>query len=284
MNSLVVELLVWIGSRWGKPPGWERVVRALAPPRKFAKVGDLCLVRDGHLFVAQPALTLGWNVVMFGTYEPELRGILRTVLSEGGVAIDVGANVGWHTLLMASRVGKAGSVLAVEPNPSVRRRLEAHVELNRLPQVTVVPCALSDRQGTTRFWGPPAESPSAGDGHLIAEAEGDRQNVLEVEVRRLDTVVAEAAVSRVDLIKIDVEGFEWPALQGGEETIARFRPHIVFEFNKEYFARGGGTTVQLERFFEWHRYRLFAIQRNWGAAMEPGKWPGNADIWAIPLA
>lgn len=283
MNSVVVELLVWVGARLGKPPGWERVARALAPPKKFAQAGDLCVVRDGQLFLAQPTLTLGWNVVMFGTYEPELRGIIRTVLSNGSVAVDVGANVGWHTLLMAARVGEAGLVVAVEPNPSVRRRLEAHLKLNRLSQVRVVPCALGDHQGTTSFWGPPAESPSAGDGHLISGTPGEEQSVIQVEIRRLDAVLAEPPVSRLDLIKIDVEGFEWPVLKGGAETIARFRPQIVFEFDKEYFVRGGGTTDQVEEFFEKHRYRLFAIQRNWGAAMEPGKWPRNADIWAIPL-
>ncbi|MEO7972011.1 MAG: FkbM family methyltransferase [Thermoanaerobaculia bacterium] len=283
MNSAVVEMLVWIGTRLGKPPGWERVARTLAPPKRFSKAGDLCVVRDGLLFVAQPTLTLGWNVVMFGTYEPELREIIRTVLSDGGVAVDVGANVGWHTLLMARQVGNAGLVVAVEPNPSVRRRLEAHLDLNRLSQVRVVPCALGEQQGTTDFWGPPAESLSSGDGHLISAQERDTQGVIQVEVRRFDTVFAELSLSRLDLVKIDVEGFEWPVLKGGAETIARFRPQIVFEFNKEYFSRGGGTTDQLEHFFEEHRYRLFAIQRNWGAALEPGDWPENADIWAIPL-
>src|SRR5689334_14765239 len=124
------EVLAWIGNRIGKPPGWERAVRLVTSPEK-CRIRELCVVREGVAFLAQPSVPLGWHVAFFGTYEPELREIMRAVLPKGGVAIDVGANVGWHTLLMASLVGDKGRVLAAEANPSVRSRLRDNLHLNR---------------------------------------------------------------------------------------------------------------------------------------------------------
>jgi len=89
-------------------------------------------------------------------------------------------------------------------------------------------------------------------------------------------------LERLDLIKIDVEGFEWPVLRGGEETIAKFRPFIVFEHDARFAARGGGSPRLLADFFVRHGYRLFAIGRTWTQAVDRDHWPDCADLWAIP--
>lgn len=278
------ELLSWIGQRIGKPPGWERVVRMLAPPASWAGVSDLGVIRDGVFFLAQPAVPVSWHVVMFGTYEPELRDIFRTVLRPGAVAIDVGANVGWHTLLMASLVGEGGRVLAVEANPSVRVRLQENLNLNRFRHVDVVPCALADAERTLAFHAPSADDPDSGNGHVVDADKAPHAGTLSIQARPLDRVVSDAGLTRVDLIKIDVEGFEWPVLQGADQTLARFRPHVVFEFNAAYASRGGGGAAAIAEFFRRHRYRLFAVRRNWVEPVEDGSWPDYADIWAVPAA
>ena len=142
-----VEILSWVGNRLGKPPGWERVVRLFVSPEKCAGMAEICVVRDGIIFLAQPFVPIGWHVAFLGTYEPELREIFRAVLPMGGVALDLGANVGWHTLLMARLVGDSGRVLAAEANPSVRLRLQDNLDLNRFGQVEVVPYAIADSEG-----------------------------------------------------------------------------------------------------------------------------------------
>jgi len=243
---------------------------------------ELCLVREGFVFLARPGVQVDWNVLFFGTYEPEVRRIFRTVLPLGGVALDVGANVGWHTLLMASLVGATGRVIAVEANPVLRQRLQDHLCLNHFGQVDVISCAAADSEGTMEFYAPAANAPDSGDGHVVEFGTGDRGGTL-VEARRLDAIVHGSAVERVDLIKIDVEGFEWRVLQGGEETIAKFRPHIVFEYNAESASRGSGTPELISEFFRAHRYQLFAIGQNLAKAIEGGTWPRFAEIWAVPL-
>ncbi|MGA8215704.1 MAG: FkbM family methyltransferase [Candidatus Sulfotelmatobacter sp.] len=277
-----VQLLAWLGNRFGKPMGFERIVRWFASPEKCSDLPELCLVRDGLVFLARPGVQVDWHVAFFGTYEPEVRRIFRTVLPLGGVALDIGANVGWHTLLMASLVGASGRVLAVEANPALRQRLHNHLHLNRFRQVEVMPCAAADTEEMMEFYAPAANDRNSGNGHVVEHPRG-HASTIRVEARRVDTIIAAARCERLDLIKIDVEGFEWRVLRGGEDTIAKFRPHIVFEYDAEYAPRGGGTPELLGEFFRAHRYRLFAIGRNWAEAIEGDRWPQCADIWAVPV-
>jgi FkbM family methyltransferase len=278
-----VQLLAWLGNRFGKPKGFERIVRWFASPEKCSDLPELCLVRDGLVFLARPGVQVDWHVFFFGTYEPEVRRIFRTVLPLGGVALDIGANVGWHTLLMASLVGASGRVLAVEANPFLRQRLHDHLCLNRFRQVDVMPCAAADTEGMMEFYAPAANDPDSGNGHVVEPGPGGHGGTIRVEAHRLDAIIVASGIGRLDLIKIDVEGFEWQVLRGGEETIAKFRPHIVFEYNGEYASRGGGTPELISEFFRANRYRLFAIGRNWAQAIEGGSWPRSADIWAVPV-
>ena len=282
--SKSIKFLSWIGSGIGKPPGWERVVRMFVSPEKCRGIGELCMVRDGVVFQAQPWVPIGWHVALFGTYEPELRAIFQAVLPTGGVALDIGANVGWHTLLMASLVGDDGRVLAAEANPSVRVHLHNNLKLNRFGQVEVIPYAIADAEGTVEFYGPDADDADSGNGHVVTDGVERERGIIRVETRRLDTIVYTTQIERLDLIKIDVEGFEWPVLQGGENTIVKFRPHIIFEYDAAYSSRGKGDLRAMAEFFRTHRYRLFAIGRTWAEAVDLENWPDCANIWATPVS
>src|ERR1700722_12895180 len=183
------DFMSWIGTRIGKPPGFERIVRFFVPAEKCGAIPEIRLVRDGSLFVTRLSLTLGWHIAFFGSYEPELRDIIRTVLPQGGVAIDVGANVGWHTLLMARTVGPQGRVLAVEANPSIREQLARNIGLNRLAQVEIVSCAIAEVEGTLDFLGPDSGHPDSASGHVVSGA-GDAQGAIRVHARTLDAIAA----------------------------------------------------------------------------------------------
>ena len=275
-------MLAWIGTRIGKPPGIERLARRLLPPEKCGHMPELCLVRDETLFVTRPFLPIGWHVTFFGSYEPELRSVIRTILPRGGIAIDIGANVGWHTLLMARLVGAEGRVVAIEANPSICEQLVRNLAVNRFDHVNVILSAVAETEKTLHFFGPDSDDPRSATGHVVSEADG-RMEILSLTARPLDAIAAEAQLARLDFIKIDVEGYEWPVLQGGEHTIANFRPYIVFEFDRSYAGRGGGTADLFADFFGRHRYQLFAVGRSWAEAVKLSNWPDCANLLAIPL-
>ena len=276
------ELLSWVGTHLGKPPGFERVVRLLAPPEKCTAIPEVCLVRDESLFLTQLGLPLGWHIGFFGSYEPGLRNIMRAVLRPDGIAIDVGANVGWHTLLMARLVGPRGRVLAIEPNPSVCEHLLCNVRLNQFAQVEIVPCAMAESARTLNFLAPHADEPGSASGHVVLEGDPPSSSIA-VDASTLDILAGQKQLGRLDLIKIDAEGFELPILQGAEQTIARFRPYIFFEFDQAYAVRGRESPALLSGFFNSCGYRLYAIGRNWSELIGDRDWPKNANIFAAPL-
>lgn len=279
-----IRLFSWIGSIIGKPPGWERIVRRVVPPVVCKSLPETCVVRDESLFLIQPWVPLGWHVLLFDEYEPEVRKIIKNLLRPGFVALDTGANVGWHTLLMAKRVGHSGRVVAVEANPSVRKILEFHITLNRVENTVVLPVVASSRLGRVKFLGPQAEEAHSGDGHVVREEAVNPSGLMEIDAQPIDYIIEQLQLSRLDFIKVDVEGYEWPVLQGAREALIRFQPHLIFEFDENYTKRGNGDAGAIHQFLESLGYRLFVIQRYGAKALQFGEWPKSANILATPTS
>ena len=257
--------LVRIGQLIGKPPGWERVVRTLAPTMRFSNSGVQASQQpDGYVFPVDRGTLIGWSVHFFGTYEPEVRTEIRRHLKPGAIAIDVGANVGWHTLLMAARAGPAGRVYAFEPNDSTRRRLVSGVEANDLTQVTVDRRGVADRVGASGFQAPPAGHVWDGTGRLTPEPgqegqEGREGQTTAIECTTLDAFVAERHIDRLGFVKIDVEGWELSVLRGARHVLSALRPVVVFEYDPAYVSRSGGAADDVTRCWSDADYDLFAL-------------------------
>lgn len=151
-----------------------------------------------------------------GSYEYEKRLLFESVVKEGGVVWDVGAHVGFYSLLASILVGPAGRVVAFEPWPENIVYLKKHLYLNRLENVTVVEKAVSDCTGEAWF----QEGSCRSTGHLSP------QGTLKVKTIRLDDFVQENPALAPDYLKIDVEGAELAVLAGAEKLLADFRPTI----------------------------------------------------------
>lgn len=133
-------------------------------------------------------------------YQQVSLDFVRTHLPPGGVFVDCGANVGQYTLVGAEAVGPAGRVVAVEATANPMRRLRANAEFSGLSdRITFAECAVGDRDGELRF------AVNAADTALSrADATGD----VVVPMKALTTIVSEAGLDRIDVLKIDVEGME----------------------------------------------------------------------------
>ena len=153
--------------------------------------------------------------VFLGTYEPEQTALFAEHLEKGSVLFDVGAHVGYYSLLSARLVGEKGRVISLEPNPHNAAFLEGHVRINQADNVTVLRTAASDSNGTLHF----AAGTGTGTGHLAEEGE------LEVKSCMLDTMAAEQNVMPTH-IKIDVEGAELSVLKGAQKVLTEARPVI----------------------------------------------------------
>jgi FkbM family methyltransferase len=156
----------------------------------------------------------------------ELGNALDSVAVSSGVCIDVGASFGWYTVRWAQRLGVAGWVLAIEPDPRHYASLVRNVELNHFANVTTLPIAVGDRNGTLRLF-----SPSFGQTILDASAipQSGLVESMDVPMRTIDGLVDELGLRDVRLVKIDVEDFEATVLRGMRRILDRDRPTIVFE-------------------------------------------------------
>lgn len=155
--------------------------------------------------------------------------LIEPLCRPGDCVLDIGANVGDWTVSMAARVGPLGKVIAFEPVPYLAQTIAKTARVNRHGWVEVQQIALGSAEGTAEF---SVEHANSG-GSRLGRVEGDFSHIT-VNTARLDAFLASRPdVSRLDFVKIDVEGFEEAVLQGARATLARFRPALLFESGLE---------------------------------------------------
>ena len=225
---------------------------------------------DGFVFVGETGNFLDDNVYLFGAYErPELyllRDVLTQMRGDEGVFLDVGANVGHHALYMAQYARK---VHAVEPFPPVLARMDAMIEVNRARNVTVHRVGFSNAPGALPFYAPSDDF--QGNGSFDAAFAMDAERTIELPLVVGDAWLHDRGITRVDLIKIDIEGFERYGLEGLRQTLERDRPAVVMELNN---AEGGFASMEQIRATFPEGYAMYEVEAPQG---------GRVDLFGIAL-
>ncbi len=258
----------------------SRVVASYLNSLEFARRGLLApgsagppqlAAFDGFRLFASPDDLLIGRHVLAGQYEPEVEAVFRETLRPGMAVIDIGANIGFFTMLAASLVGPQGAVLAVEPNPDNARLIEASRRLNGFGHVTTAALAAGRTTGLLVL------NTSHSNGTTSEPADDPRTllGARAVPCLAVDALVAATWTGRgVGLIKVDVEGAEYNALLGAAGIIARDRPSIVSEFSPA--AMPGISGVTGPEYLAWlHRqgYALSVIQPE-GPPLDAGQDSG----------
>ena len=188
---------------------------------------------------------IGRSLDDYGEWCESELALLGQLLQPGQVVLDVGANIGTHTVFFAKRVGPQGLVYAFEPQRLVFQNLCANIALNALTNVHALPVGLGEVPTTIKV---PLLSPTeahnfgayAIDGHALGEA---------VQLVRIDDL----GLDRCHLIKVDVEGMEARVLQGAAQTIAQFHPVLFVENNtQEHAAEIIDQVLALDYQAYWH--------------------------------
>lgn len=227
-------------SRLGKLPLWNRVVMRHILWRRL----DIeARARFGARFAGSFPDSLHGFLYFFGVWEPAITALYRATLRPGDVVVDIGANVGTHTLLAAHLVGPGGHVHAVEASPWIHRRLRRNLEANGALNVTTYNMAAADAPGEVTVF--LHDSTNLG-GTTIVATEAERLHATReaiVESRPIAGIVPLEALLAARLIKIDVEGAEWLVLQGMRDLLPRLRRdvEILVEVNAEALARFGAS-------------------------------------------
>jgi FkbM family methyltransferase len=210
---------------------------------RIFRFGNFSLQLDPRQFVDA-------KILLTGQYEPETCATIRSLIRSGDTAIDVGANIGILTGVMASAVGSTGNVAAVEASAWAFSRLCENILLNKWSHVIPVRVLAGNTTESMKKVVLP-------NGYtVVGRVTATEQTV---DMTTVDLLCAAMAKSRLDLLKIDTDGFESQVLGGAQNSIIRFKPAIIFEFGPSDIRASGGCPEQLLASLCGHGYMLARV-------------------------
>lgn len=211
---------------------------------------DLREVIDSQMFYA-------------GSREPDTSRTLELLCRKGDVVIDIGANVGSHTLPMAHLVGDAGQVYAFEPVPWAIGKLKRNLNLNDFKNIETEQIALSDENHAG------VEMEFRASFKIEAGQGVDKQGQINqdwwrecervvTKMQTLDSYVQEHGLARVNLIKLDVDGFEGKVIRGALNTLKQHKPFLIMEIAPAWVAMRGDPAIKIAKQLLGIGYRCFS--------------------------
>jgi FkbM family methyltransferase len=268
--------------RWRTPiayPLLKALVRLLCPPAKPGSGQHLVAPFEGGLIHVDTGSSIEYHILFRGCHEPAIVDLILALVRPGDTCLDVGANVGALSLVMARAAGPAGRVISVEPHPAICGRLLDNVALNRLDQVTVVQAAVSDRDGTADFFGFDEQAFHKGISSLLPDHEACRK--MTVRTFSGPSLLAKLQVERCAFLKIDVEGVESVVLEQFSALIERCRPVIICEYRKAHWTKFGHDFKTVSGRLRGLRYNLYVIHNR---VLQPlaDEAPDSCEILAVP--
>lgn len=188
---------------------------------------------DGINFELDLREVIDYSMYFEGTREPETSRALKILCKRGQVVFDIGANVGSHSLPIASYVGEEGKVYAFEPVPWAMNRMKRNLELNSFKNLVLEAIALSDvnEEVEMKFRASFKIGSKSGIGQdgKIDDGWWSECEQVKVHMETLDSYVLNHHISHIDLIKLDVDGFEGKVIRGALDTLKRFQPILIME-------------------------------------------------------
>lgn len=196
--------------------------------------------------------------LLYREFEKMEMGFVRRLLRRDMTVVDVGAHHGFYTLLASKRVGWDGRVVAIEPSPRECARLEKHLRINRCSNVELVSCAVGEDPGESDLY--VVDGFNDWCNSLRPPAAEEPSRTVRVQLRRLDDILSDLKISKVDFIKLDVEGAELSALYGAMGLLHReSRPAMLVEVQDVRTQRWGYAAREILQFLIRMNYQWFVI-------------------------
>ena len=212
--------------------------------------------------LAPQRMRVNWashKTYVFGTHEPHIMRTIQEVVRPGWTAVDVGANIGYSTLLMAACVGPQGRVIAFEPLAQNYKMLEENIALNHHANVHAEKLALMDRPGVIEL-----RTATPGAMSWVASTMVEPSQAVEsesVDAVTLDDYARQNGIAKIDFVKMDVEGAEAVVLSGMRAILRQHKPLLLIEIHG-YDRHGENHPALLD--LRDHHYDITDLgSRNW---------------------
>lgn len=247
---LRLRLVRWVGHQRWLPRGHDRILRLLLNPDTchsfFFEVGFF-----GQKYRGDLAHYIDWMVFCYGSAAMTELTLLRECVlairsrnSDPILFLDIGANVGHHTLFMAPM---ADEVIAFEPYPPLQAQIKEKIELNNLANVWLMPFGLGEKDDLLDYY--PGEGANSGAGTFLPGEEERHGTAAKLQIKRGDSVLEQKSVGRVAIVKVDVEGFEAAVFCGLSRRIKSDMPIILTELSDESRRQFGSEEAFRQAFY-----------------------------------
>lgn len=264
MNSILPRLVAWLANLYSRLPvkpcrPWLRKAHNAYITFAYRQIVKKKI--DGINYELDLREAIDHAMYFKGSREPGTSQALKKLCREGDVVMDIGANVGSHALPMASYVGESGRVYAFEPVPWAIAKLRRNITLNRFNNLMLEQIALSDVNDEVEMklrasFKIDAKS-GVGENGKIDEDWWSECDLVRVKLSTLDSYVTDHQIHRLDLIKLDVDGFEGKVIRGAMDTLRKFKPYIIMEIAPAWLEMRGDNVRDILQLLETLDYKLY---------------------------
>ncbi len=220
----------------------------------LAKIGPIIVkTTEGFIMIVNPYEFVGRHIFIEGVYEQDCTNLFSSLIHPGDCVLDIGANIGYFTLLASELVGIGGKVFAFEASPQIMQLLETNVRLNSAGNIVLHEKAVSDRCGVVDFHTSSIDNLGLSSMRHLEEA----ATKAEVPSVTIDSIMTELPTIR--LVKIDVEGAEFLVLKGMSRLIERDKPYIILELTDAFLRQMGSDAAMVCDFLGACNYSLYRL-------------------------
>lgn len=243
-------------------PGGYYVYKLLSKIFPLTKNNAIKIIKTPCNFYIKTDISkyLGYKIYWRGAHDWNSILALKKFIQKDDVVIDIGANAGEYTLFAASFLNENGKVIAFEPVQKMFNELNENIQLNPHLKNKIIPIkkGIGNQKNILPIYD---ETGSTNEG-LFSLHKNNFQHakiIEEIEIDRLDNIIPQLGINKVDFIKIDVEGNELFALQGALEIIDKFHPKLMIEMSKKNFQAAGYNSSDIFQFLLNKNYSIYLI-------------------------
>lgn len=234
-------------------------------------------VRDGFKLLLDTKNLIDARIIFTGSYEPQLRNVFRKLINKDDIILDIGANIGYHSLLFSEVCGPNGKVYSFEPVKKNYTQLIKNIELNQIKNINPLNFALGNSD-INLVIDTEKSGPNPGSISLLNVSKTGE----EISCRDADKALQSMNIKKIDFIKIDVEGYEWFVLESLKNIIKETRPIIIFEWDSNYQANSNINASDFHDYFLSLDYELLLTENKLNLKVDDLNSIKSANILAKP--
>lgn len=237
----------------------SKFLRGVCPSNQLFNDNKVIVAkRQGYYFELNLSDYMDWILYFHSDTDSSLN--ILNYVNEGDYVLDIGGNIGQTALFLSGKVGKEGKVISFEPFPKTYQRFEKNLALNKSANnIKLEKIALGDKPAILKMY---SENQGNSGQNRISAASDSKGEAFEVVITTLNNYIEANPISKIDLIKIDVEGFEYKALLGASEVIKKYKPGLFIEVNDENLKQQDDSASKLIDMLIGWGYEIFDAENN----------------------